>query len=82
MLAGDVPGQFQLWVVTMHKSHEHLRAFHVDEGRQGGYMNPRDNPKIAGAILFQPARKADRTDSEKRAFQKRVAKRRAKKGYR
>lgn len=44
-------------------------------------MNPRSNPAAANAVLFQSVG-ADRTDSEKRAFRKRVAKRRAKKGYR
>lgn len=63
----------------------HPPAFNAAEGYDGGWMNPLANPKLAGAMLFIPFRKGRgmaHTDDEKRAFRKRVAKRRARKGYR
>jgi hypothetical protein len=54
--------------------------------RRGGFMRIANNPAAALAVIFQPVRGGKRyaggeTESERRAFRKRVAKRRARKGY-
>lgn len=54
--------------------------------RRGGFMRIANNPAAVLAVIFQPVRggkrnEAGETESERRAFQKRVAKRRKKKGY-
>lgn len=76
-----VAGSELVWVVTMHTSEDRLAAVHIIDARRGGFMNPRSNRVATNAILFQPVG-SDRSASEERAFRKRVAKRRAKKGYR
>lgn len=60
----------------------HMPAMHVDDGLRGGWMNPTDNPKVAGAVILVPlSQSRPRTVSERNAFRKRVAKRRKRKGY-
>lgn len=59
---------------------DELKAFDVDETRRGGFMKGQ-RPSTEGAVVVSPVGRA-RTASDRRAFLKRVAKRRAKKGYR
>lgn len=65
----------------MHASLPNPPALSADATRRGGWMNVRSNPLAMAALLFEPAGRT-RTEDDRRAFRKRVAKRRKRKGYR